>query len=145
MSNLQAAVGVAQLEQLDHFISIKRKMGAMYTEGLFDLTNVRLPVDNLPFATNHYWVYPLVLKNSDGRTAREVTDILNSKGVGTRPFFFPLHKQPVLSKYYPRDGENLPNSEFAAEYGFYLPSGLALTEEQIECVIERTRAVLQNK
>ena len=145
MSNLQAAVGLAQLESLPRFIQLKRAMGASYYQGLKDITNITLPVESTDYADNHYWVYPLVVNQDDGRSAKEVMKALNDKGIGTRPFFYPLHKQPVLANYISYPKYRCPNSEYAGMYGFYIPSGLGLKDDEINRVIDKVKLVMGRK
>jgi perosamine synthetase len=142
MSNLQAALGVAQLEQLDNAVSRKRNMGKRYTSALHGMDGVQLPCEKTPYADNIYWVYGVVLDESTGLDAAAAMARLQKKGVGTRPFFWPLHEQPALTKLGLFPGERHPVAERIARRGFYLPSGLALTEEQMDYVVEQFRAVL---
>ncbi len=143
MTNLQAAVGVAQLERLDEFVTKKRLMGALYTELLSDLMEyVDLPLVKTDYADNIYWVYGLVLKDNLNYNAEVVMSKLAALGVGTRPFFYSMHKQPVLRQMGLFENEIYPVAERLAERGFYLPSGMALTETQIRIVVDRLRSVL---
>lgn len=87
MTNMQAALGVAQLERLDEFVTRKRRMGARYTELLSGLRGVQLPLPRTDYAENIYWVYGLVLDGSIGFDAEEAMNRLAAKGVGTRPLF----------------------------------------------------------
>jgi len=138
MSNLQAAVGVAQLEQLDRFLSLKRRMGRKYNNELTGLP-MQLPVAQRPYAQNLYWVFGVVLFSE-----KETTDAmaaLKAQGIGTRPFFWPMHEQPVFKKRGLFAEATLPVSEHLARHGFYLPSGLALTNTQQERVISVLRAL----
>lgn len=132
MTNLQAAVGLAQLERLDEFVSRKRRMGATYSELLQGLPHVQLPVPSSDYAENIYWVYGLVIEDHHQFDAEEAMKRLASLQVGTRPFFWPMHEQPVFRKMGLFVGESYPVAERIARRGFYLPSGLALTSEQIE-------------
>lgn len=135
-TNLQAAVGVAQLEQLDRFIKIKRQMGERYTKGLASVNHIKLPIQKTDYAENIYWVYPIVLKESYPMDAAEFREhLLNDYSIMTRPFFWPIHKQPALLRMGLFQGESLPVSERIAIKGFYIPSGMALTNEQIDYVI----------
>lgn len=132
MTNLQAALGVAQLERLDEFVSRKRAMGALYTELLHEVWDkIQLPVSRTDYADNIYWVYGVVLKEGLGISAHSVMEKLSKLGVGTRPFFYPMHLQPVLKKLGYFKNEFYPISEKISHLGFYLPSGLALTEDDI--------------
>ena len=131
MTNMQAALGVAQLENLDEFIDKKRKIGQMYNE-LFDgFENIQLPLARTDYADNIYWVYSIVLDQCLGITGSQIIDRMSSLKIGCRPFFYPLHLQPVLQNKINCSSPRLAVSENMYKYGFYLPSGLALTEEQI--------------
>jgi perosamine synthetase len=142
MTNLQAAVGLAQLERLDEFVTRKLRMGARYTELLTDLPGVQLPVKGTAYAENIYWVYGVVLDDAVPFDAVEAMRRLADRGVGTRPFFWPMHEQPVFRKMGLFETETFPVAERLARRGFYLPSGLALTSEQIERVSASVREVL---
>lgn len=131
MTNIQAALGLAQFERLDEFIEKKRWIGKMYNELLKENSDFELPVDKTDFADNIYWVYGLLIKESKKFNAEKAMKDLSGKGIGTRPFFYPMHLQPVFRKRGLFINENYPVSEKLSEYGFYIPSGLALTEEQI--------------
>lgn len=142
MTNMQAALGVAQLERLDDFVQRKRRMGSLYTELLADLPGVQLPQSATEYAENIYWVYGLVLDESIGVDAKEAMRRLGQRGVGTRPFFWSMHEQPVLRRMGLFEGEHYPVSERLARRGFYVPSGLALTEDQIREVATVIREVI---
>ncbi|QIL21426.1 DegT/DnrJ/EryC1/StrS family aminotransferase [Thermomonas sp. HDW16] len=142
MTNLQAALGVAQLERLDGSIERKRAMGARYTEALSNLPGVQLPVAATEYADNHYWVYGVVLEDTLDIDAQEAMRRLSAHGIGTRPFFCPMHMQPVLRGADFFAGESHPVSERLYRKGFYIPSGLALTPNQMERVAEALHKVL---
>lgn len=142
-TNLQAAVGLAQLERLDEFIAKKRKMGRFYTERLSDIKGIRLPVPTTDYADNIYWVYGIVLEPERNLTNREITKLLADEGIGTRTFFWCMHEQPVYKKVGLFAGETYPNAEYLARRGFYIPSGLALTEEQMERVVIQIRRMME--
>ncbi|BAZ23814.1 DegT/DnrJ/EryC1/StrS aminotransferase [Kalymmatonema gypsitolerans NIES-4073] len=143
MSNLQAAIGVAQLERLDEFIARKRRMGQVYTELLAGIPSIQLPLLQTEYATNIYWVYGLVLKDEVPFEAQEVMQRLGQKKIGTRPFFWCMHEQPVLRKMGLFEGESYPVAERIARRGFYIPSGLALMDEQIEQVVLAVKEILK--
>lgn len=144
MTNLQAALGLAQLERLDEFVARKRRMGRLYQELLGDLRGVQLPLSTTSYADNIYWVFGLVLDESLGLTAVDAMNRLAGEGVGCRPFFYPMHQQPILHKLNAiAPSDRCPVSEGLYERGFYIPSGMALTEEQIKIVAGKVRAVLR--
>lgn len=142
-TNLQAAVGLAQLEQLDEFIKRKRKMGSYYTEKLRGIDGLLLPVEKTDYADNIYWVYGLVLDRHIKADNKAVQKILAEAGIGTRTFFWCMHEQPVYKKAGLFAGETYPNAEYLARKGFYIPSGLALTEEQMERVADKIKSMME--
>ncbi len=145
MSNLQAALGVAQLERLDEFVARKRLMGKRYTEMLADIPGLQLPLQYTEYAENIYWVYGIVLKDSILFDAEEAMKRLSNYKIGTRPFFWPMHEQPVFNNMDLFSNETYPVSEKIARRGFYVPSGLALTESQINKVAEAIREIMLNE
>lgn len=142
MTNMQAAIGVAQLERLEEFVKRKRFMGACYNNMLQNLPLVQLPLPRTDYAENIYWVYGLVLDESLNMDAEEAMRRLTGKGIGCRPFFWPMHEQPVLQRMGIFEGESYPVAERLARRGFYLPSGLALNPSQQERVVETLHEVL---
>lgn len=139
-TNLQAAVGLAQLERLEEFIQMKRDMGKFYTEHLQGIKGLKLPIDHTTYAENIYWVYGLVLDENINIDNREMQKLLTNEGIGTRTFFWCMHEQPVYRNMGLFAGERYKNAEYLARKGFYIPSGLALTKEQmsrvVDCVIK---------
>ena len=142
MTSLQAALGLAQLERLDESVRRKRRMGAEYTRLLAGTSGIRLPLERTEYAENIYWVYGLLLEQRTGLDAREAMVRLGRAGVGTRPFFWPMHNQPVFGRMGLFAGERYPVAEMLGTQGFYLPSGLALTTAQIGTVATKVRELL---
>jgi perosamine synthetase len=132
MTNLQAAIGLAQLERLDQFLTRKRNMGLLYSELLSTVPGLQLPMPKTDYSENNYWVFGVVLNDTRVIDARSAMLALAEQGIGTRPFFWPMHEQPILRSMGLFEGESYPIAERLARRGFYLPSGLALTERQIE-------------
>ena len=142
LTNLQAALGVAQLERLDQFVFKKRRLGAFYTELLSGMKGLELPVPETPAAKNIYWVYGLVLAEEIPFDAAAMMERLKQHGIGTRPFFWGLHEQPVLQRQGWFPGERYPVTERLARRGFYLPSGLALTEAHQQRAVAALKTIL---
>jgi perosamine synthetase len=142
MTNLQAALGLAQLEQWDDFIQRKRKIGRTFTELLKDVQGIQIPPEKTSDADNLYWVFGLVVDEKFG-TAKTIMDRLSQYQIGTRPFFWPMHKQPVFGKMGLFEEQSCPVAERIAQQGFYLPSGLGLTDEQIVYVADCLKKVLR--
>ena len=141
LTNLQAAVGVAQVGRIDELVDRKRRMGQAYTERLAGLPGIALPVER-SWAKNVYWMYGLVLDEATGLDAVEFARRLRARGVDTRPFFLGMHEQPALRARGLFRGERYPVSERIARQGLYLPSGLALTEAQLDEVCTAVQACL---
>ena len=144
MTNLQAALGLAQLERLDEFVSRKRAMGRLYTELLSDEKNISLPVPETAFAKNIYWVFGIVLKENLSIDAEKMMKKLAERKIGTRPFFWSMHEQPLFIKQGLYKNESYPVAENLARRGFYLPSGLALKEDQIRNVALNLKEILHD-
>ncbi|MBD1849816.1 DegT/DnrJ/EryC1/StrS family aminotransferase [Cyanobacteria bacterium FACHB-502] len=142
MTNMQAALGVAQLERLDEFVARKRWMGQCYTELLAAVSGLQLPLARTEYADNIYWVYGLVLKEEVPFDAEKMMHLLKQHQIGTRPFFWCLHEQPVFKKMGLFQNESYPVAENLARRGFYIPSGMALTDEQIQQVTTAVKEVL---
>ncbi|MBL7003853.1 MAG: DegT/DnrJ/EryC1/StrS family aminotransferase [Gammaproteobacteria bacterium] len=142
MTNMQAALGVAQLERIDQIVEKKKWIGKTYNNLLQDLDMINLPVKTTDYCENIYWVYAITLEDNFSKTAEQVMLELRELKIGTRPFFYPMHQQPVFNK----DGlflqDKLPNSEKLYKKGFYIPSGLALTTNQMTEVSEILHKVL---
>lgn len=141
-TNLQAAVGLAQLERLDEFICRKRDMGKYYTEHFKDVKGLILPIEETSYAQNIYWVYGMVLDKGIQADNKTVQKLLAEEGIGSRTFFWCMHEQPVYQKQGLFADETYPNAEYLARKGFYIPSGLALTKEQMDNVIDKLRKVM---
>jgi perosamine synthetase len=142
MTNLQAAVGLAQLERLDEFVARKRHSFSRYMELLADVDGIQLPVPSTDFAENINWVFGVVLDDAVPFDAVGAMQQLDEQRIGTRPFFWPMHEQPVYRRMGLFSGERHPCAERIARRGFYLPSGLALKDEQISRVAGAVRRIL---
>ena len=134
ISNLQAAVGLAQIEQVERSIRIKLKLGDYYRNKLSQIKGIRF-MSVRPYAKSVYWVYAVELDQKIGIEAEEMMNRLAKHGICTRPFFHGLHLQPALNDLGLFINENYPRTDYAGRYGFYLPSGLSLSESQIDTVV----------
>ncbi len=141
ITNLQAALGLAQVGRIDEIVARKRWMGDEYTRGLRSLPGLQLPTEE-PWARNVYWMYGVVLNESTGLDALQFGQALKERGVETRPFFLGMHEQPAFHQRGLFLNERYPVAETLARQGLYLPSGLALTEAQLTRTCEAVREVL---
>ncbi|HAH22103.1 MAG TPA: aminotransferase DegT [Candidatus Omnitrophica bacterium] len=144
MTNLQAAVGVAQVLRINSLIEKKRWIARCYNERLKGLDGLTLPREE-PWVKNVYWMYSLLIdKKATGFTRDAFRAQLLKEGVDTRAFFFPMHKQPVFLKQGMFRREKYPVAEDIARRGLYLPSGMALTESQIDFVCTVIKKIIKN-
>jgi perosamine synthetase len=141
MTNLQAALGLAQVERLEEFVRIKLRLAACYRRLLEGIGGLRF-MSVRPWARSVYWVYAVELDPATGLDAATVMERLRQRGVGTRPFFLGLHEQPVLRDLGLFAGESYPHTEKASRLGFYLPGGLTLDEGTVEQVVGALREAL---
>ena len=141
LTNLQAAIGVAQVDRVEDHIRRKRKMAGIYRDRLSDLSQISLPVER-EWAKNVYWMYCLVLADDVGFDAVEFARRLRARGIDTRPLFLGMHEQPVLRERGLFAGSSYPVTERLARRGLYVPSGLTLTEAQMDRVCAAVRDVL---
>ena len=141
LTNLQAAVGVAQVNAIGRHIALKRSMAARYAGELASCSELQLPVER-PGALNVYWMYGVVLRDDLEMDAVAFAEALRTRGVDTRPFFLGMHEQPVLRDRGLFAGERYPVSERIARRGLYLPSGLTLTADQQAVVGAAVRDVI---
>jgi perosamine synthetase len=134
MTNMQAALGMAQLENIDKHLLRKREIGAIYNDGLKNLSGFQLPLKTTSYAENIYWVYGLVAESE--QRCLDVIKYLGDANIGTRPFFWCMHEQPVFLNMGLFKNEKYPHSEKIARNGFYIPSGLGLNSNELNYVIE---------
>lgn len=142
MTNLQAALGLAQVERLDEFLAIKVRLAEAYRRGLASAPGLRFMTVQ-PWAKSVYWMYSVELDAATGLDAKTVMERLRQAGIATRPFFLGLHEQPVLRARGWFGGEKYPHTERAARLGFYLPSGLNLDEATVARVVAAVREAVR--
>ncbi len=144
MTNLQAAVGLAQLKKIDSHIRHKRWMAQAYSRVLRGLPGLRLPAEK-PWVKNVYWMYGILVEEKFGLSRDALMAALKQRGVDTRSFFLSMHQQPVFqqrrvpAKRYGR----YPVAERLSAQGLYLPSGLTLTWKQIRYIGEQLRQLAE--
>jgi perosamine synthetase len=144
MTNLQAAVGVAQMDRIDEFVEIKRRFGKYYADRLSGVDGVKCQIEK-PWAKTVYWMYCIELSPTLGIDAAAMMAALGRRGIGTRPFFLGLHEQPALHDLGLFRGERYPVTERIGRQGLYLPSGLTLTEAQVDQVVEAVTSIIAQR
>lgn len=139
---IQAALGLSQLRRLHQTILKRREIAGLYREALSGITGVHMAPETVDYAQNDYWVVGLSVDSSRFGPASSVQDSLQSAGVGTRPFFFPLHLQPLRHRDPLGKLGDFPVSEFLAEQGFYVPNGLGMSQDDLKKSVSATHEVL---
>ena len=140
LSSLQAALANSQLKRLDAITDRKREIGLAYHSLLNEDERVGLQLTETDYAQNMYWVFGVVFDESIDADA--VAADLKLIGIETRPFFFPLHRQPVLEKFALSKQQLLPVSEKIGKQGIYLPSYIGMDDSDIDYIVDRLTNVL---
>ena len=127
MTNIQAALGVGQMEKIDQIIEQKRKNADLYRNGLQNIPGITLPPEAV-WAKNIYWLYSILIDEKEfGMSSKELGEQLKKRGIETRPLFPPVHQQPIYNT-----GQNLPVCEKLSCCGLSLPSSVNLNGDEIE-------------
>ena len=140
MTNIQAAIGVAQLENIDCHVEARRSHAALYNKILKDVPGIVLPTEKA-YVKNVYWMYGIVINNSFGINRDELMKVLFEKGIQTRAFFIPMHKQPALINRGLFKNEIYPVADKLGDTGLYLPSGSGLKEEDIYYICDTIKKI----
>ena len=140
LSALQAALGKSQLQRMNEVTAEKRRIGLAYHNALADHPLIQMQPTETSYSRNMYWVVGLIL--SEPLDARQVAKLLRDRGVDTRPFFYPLHKQPMLSKYSLDAQPSLPVAERLGNQGLYLPSFVGITDDEVSFCAQQLIAAL---
>ena len=131
MTNLQAAIGLAQTERLEELVERRRENRRRYAEALAGVPGLKLPVER-PEVRNVFWMFGLTVGDEFGCSRDELRRRLAARGIETRSFFVPIHIQPAYHHRH-RD-ERYPVAEELGRTGLYLPSGPSLSDADIAYV-----------
>jgi perosamine synthetase len=130
MTNMQAALGVAQLERIDELIAIRARNAVHYQRRLSALPGLTLP-PCAEWAENVYWMYTVLVEDDYGLDRDTLMGLLRQQGIETRPAFYPIHTLPMYDR-----GQRFPVAEELGRKGINLPSGATLTPEQVDTVCD---------
>ena len=140
MTNLQAAVGLAQTERLHVFVENRRRNAALYTELLKQIPGIVTPPE-AGWAKNVFWMYSILVEDEFGMNRDQLRAYLAKHGIETRTFFIPMHLQPIYFEAF--KGQRFPVAERLCQRGFYLPSASSLTTEQIRYIVSIVQQAYQ--
>lgn len=137
MTNIAAAIGLAQMERIDHHLERRQEIGKIYQELLSDITSyVDLPfIEN--WAKHSYWMYVIVLKESVKKSRDEVMSELDGMGIETRPVFYPMHVMPPFFQ-----DRSYPNADYCAQRGINLPTHGRMSKEDVKRVCNSLKIAL---
>jgi perosamine synthetase len=134
MSNLHAAIGLAQVEMIDKYVEMRRHNNSLYKKYLAEVPGITLQPEK-EWAKNVYWMNGVVVNAEKyGMTRDELMVKLRENGIDSRLFFTGMHRQPALQKYGCDCNGKYPVSDWLAESGLYLPSGSNLKEKDIKYI-----------
>jgi perosamine synthetase len=143
LSSLQASLGTSQAKRVAATIDRRREIADRYRNALQGIDGIRFQADEFEGNRNGYWVFGVLLEShkrfSNAQTAMVA---MADAGVGTRPFFYPLHKQPLMAQYQHRTIGEYPVAEALGENGFYLPNGLGMSDADLDRAVSISHEVL---
>ena len=143
MTNVQAAIGCGQLKNISWIIRRKRQIGKRYIFILKNCNKIYIQPYKLSYAKNIFWVFGILLKKNANISRDQVIKKLLKHNIQTRNFFYPMHKQKIFKKmklFTKR--QKFPNSDCLSKKGFYLPSGLGITNVEIDFVAKTLLKIL---
>ena len=147
LTNLQAAIGLAQLEKIEYYVKCRRNNAKIYNKLLKNVNGLRTPPE-AKWAKNVYWMYGLLVEEEFGISMPELRQKLGKKGIDTRTFFIGMHKQPAYhgnDKRFPDTSGDYPISDELERKGFYLPSSSHLTKEEIIKIAAVIKSIQEEK
>jgi len=145
MTNLQAALGCGQLQNIYKIIKRKREIGRRYISILNKCNKIYIQPYKLNYSKNIFWVFGVLLKRNINISRDKIIKRLYNYNIQTRNFFHPMHKQKIFQrmKLFSKKQKFL-NAEYLSKYGFYLPSGLGITNKEIDFVGKTLVKILDN-
>jgi perosamine synthetase len=143
MTNIQAALGLSQLTRIDEIVAKKRSIAQQYFKELSDLPGIKLPCE-ASWAKNVYWIFGILVSEDTGVDGDVMSKLLAAEGIQTRPFFYPMHKQPIFNYKGLFLGESYPAAELMSKQGLYIPSGLTITADEIIKVSVSIHKIISN-
>ena len=144
MSNILAAYAYASFEEVESAVSVKKKNAALYSEALSDIAGLTLPPRSTDDIINTFWMYGVLMDRDEFGISKEeaMRRLREESGIETRDFFLPMHRQPVMiNSGFVDTGTAMPVSDMLWERGFYLPSGIDITERDIAYIADSIRSL----
>ena len=145
MTNLQAALGCGQLKNINWIVRRKREIGKRYILKLKHCNKIDIQPYKLKYSKNIFWVFGILLNKKSKLSRDKVVEKLLDNNIQTRNFFTPMNKQKILKKMkiFPAN-KSFFKAEYMSKYGFYLPSGLGISNKEIDFVATKLLKILKN-
>ena len=140
MTNIEAALGLAQFERIEELVEMRRRNARFYNSLLKDVAGVRLPIEK-EWAKNVNWMYSILIEDEFGMSRDRLMEELKQRGIETRALFIPMHQQPVFLDMGLFHGESYPIAEDLSQRGLYLPSSSGLKEEEMSHICQAIREI----
>ncbi len=133
LTNVQAAIGCAQMERVDAIVNRKIEMANAYIQQLSSVAGITLQA-SYPDITSTYWLFTVLLDTNNELSRDALIEKLQMNGIETRPVFYPLHEMPPYQKYV--RNQTFENATYVSSHGICLPSYLELKNEEIQLICE---------
>ena len=147
MTNIQAAIGLAQFEKIEDYVNARRNNAYYYNKLLSSVKGITTPPE-AKWAKNVYWMYGILVQGEFGMSMPKLREELLKRGIDTRTFFIGMHKQPCYKENderFPDTSGNYPISDELERKGFYLPSSSHLTKEQMDRIVNEIKSIKEKQ
>lgn len=139
LTNMQAAIGVAQMERVEMFVQRKREIVKRYNEVFSKIEEFITPPEE-SWAFSSYWLYTILIKEVSAIRRDELIAKLLLNGIETRPTFYPLHEMPPYKKF--ALTKTFPVTSHIASCGLSLPSSVTLTDDEIDSIVDALKSIV---
>ena len=142
MTNLQAALGCGQLKNIKKILKRKFEIGNIFYKSLKKNKNIILQENKNEYSKNIYWIFGILIKKGSKLNRNQIMKKLLTYNIDTRPFFLSMNKQKIFKKMGLFKKDKMTNSEYLSKNGFYIPSGLGISNSEINYIIKTLQKVL---
>jgi len=140
MTNIAAAIGLGQLENIERHLQTRRDLARLYDERLAPLDNLLFRPSVEPWAEHVFWMYTIILSDNVRPSRDDVMKAMDVAGIETRPVFYPMH---VMPPYFDSSSEKFPNANFCSARGINLPTHGLLTEPDLDRIVCSLKSALE--
>ncbi len=138
MTNIAAAIGLGQIERVQHHLAARRLVADAYESKLAKLGDLVIRPYVEPWAKHVFWMYTVILGDKVTRSRDEVMARMDASGIETRPVFYPMHIMPP----YEEKGVSYPGADYCAARGINLPTHGLLSDSDISRVVDALRSAI---